>query len=264
VIPRTAPLFTGKRSVVYVAVPGTGRPTYAAREVQLGPRAGDVYPVVTGLSEGEAVVIHGAFALDADLQIRGGHSMMTMEDDADRAARHPIPVPHEFLAGLEPVVSSYLELHEALRSDDLEKAKHVAAQLAEAAKKFDPRSPEEARKVWDAISDKIFAGAMRGAKAGSLDELRRAFESITAGVIATLERFGNPVASPVRLAFCPMVFGNQGGHWIQSAGEIENPYFGSEMYRCGEIKATVEHGGHLRVHPEATNAPAAASGGHQH
>src|SRR5690606_16885426 len=84
VIPRTAPLFTGRRSVVYVEIPGTTRPTYEARVVRLGPRAGDVYPVVAGINEGERVVTRGAFVLDADLQIRGGASMMTQPDDTDQ------------------------------------------------------------------------------------------------------------------------------------------------------------------------------------
>ena len=76
VIPATAPLFTGRRSIVYVEAPGTDLPTYEAREVTLGPRMGELYPVLDGLGEGERVVIHGAFAIDADLQIRGGDSMM--------------------------------------------------------------------------------------------------------------------------------------------------------------------------------------------
>jgi Cu(I)/Ag(I) efflux system membrane fusion protein len=76
VIPATAPLFTGRRSVVYVEVPDAEEPTYEARVVTLGARMGELYPVKTGLSEGERVVVHGAFALDADLQIRGGSSMM--------------------------------------------------------------------------------------------------------------------------------------------------------------------------------------------
>lgn len=76
VVPATAPLFTGRRSVVYVEVEGTETPTYEARVVALGTRMGDLYPVLKGLHEGERVVVHGAFAIDADLQIRGGTSMM--------------------------------------------------------------------------------------------------------------------------------------------------------------------------------------------
>lgn len=80
-IPVTAPLFTGRRSLVYVEVPTEDRPTYEPRVVTLGARMGEQYPVLDGLQAGERVVIEGAFAIDADLQIRGGGSMMTLEDD---------------------------------------------------------------------------------------------------------------------------------------------------------------------------------------
>lgn len=80
VIPASAPLLTGKRAVVYVEVPDTGKPTYEGREVHLGPRAGSHYIVRAGLSEGERVVTQGAFKLDAELQIRAKPSMMTPED----------------------------------------------------------------------------------------------------------------------------------------------------------------------------------------
>ena len=79
VVPSTAPLFTGRRSIVYVEVKGAEAPTYEARVVSLGTRMGELYPVLSGLHEGERVVVHGAFAIDADLQIQGGDSMMNLE-----------------------------------------------------------------------------------------------------------------------------------------------------------------------------------------
>src|SRR5690606_28034010 len=53
VVPSTAVLLTGERAVVYVAVSDKERPTYEVREVRLGSRAGNVFPVVSGLKEGE-------------------------------------------------------------------------------------------------------------------------------------------------------------------------------------------------------------------
>lgn len=78
VIPASAPLITGKRAVVYVAVPGEDG-TYEGREVVLGLRAGDWYLVKTGLSEGERVVVNGNFKIDSAIQIRAKPSMMNPE-----------------------------------------------------------------------------------------------------------------------------------------------------------------------------------------
>ena len=75
VIPDTAPLITGKRAVVYVAV--AGKPgTYEGREVVLGPRARGYYVVRKGLQEGEKVVVNGNFKIDSAIQILAKPSMM--------------------------------------------------------------------------------------------------------------------------------------------------------------------------------------------
>ncbi|MBT3295451.1 MAG: HlyD family efflux transporter periplasmic adaptor subunit [Verrucomicrobia bacterium] len=79
VIPATAPLLTGTRAVVYVALPDREKPTFEGREIVLGPRAGDDYMVKEGLAEGERVVTRGAFKIDAELQIRAKPSMMSPE-----------------------------------------------------------------------------------------------------------------------------------------------------------------------------------------
>jgi len=78
VVPASAPLVTGARAVVYVAVadkPGV----YEGREVVLGPRAGDYYVVKQGLAEGERVVVKGNFLIDSSLQIQAKPSMMSPE-----------------------------------------------------------------------------------------------------------------------------------------------------------------------------------------
>ena len=94
VIPHTAPLFTGKRTVVFVeqqrapdaAAAADGDRTYLVREVRLGARAGDVYIVKSGLMEGERVVRRGAFRLDSSMQIVGDASVMNHPTAAPGAA----------------------------------------------------------------------------------------------------------------------------------------------------------------------------------
>ncbi len=91
VIPASAPLITGARAVVYVEVPDAEEPTFVGREIVLGPRAGDYYVVRSGLEEGEKVVTRGAFKIDSALQIQARPSMMSPEEDDDRAARDEQP-----------------------------------------------------------------------------------------------------------------------------------------------------------------------------
>ncbi len=78
-IPKTAVLWTGKRSVVYVKVPDREEPTFKYREITLGPTAGDFYVVAKGLEEGEEIAMNGVFKIDAASQLAGDPSMMNPE-----------------------------------------------------------------------------------------------------------------------------------------------------------------------------------------
>lgn len=211
-IPASAALFTGRRSLVYVEVPGRASPTFEARVVRLGPRAGERYPVLEGLEEGERVVVEGAFAIDADLQIRGGASMM---------ARDPAPaISPDVLAA---VLEAYLGVQAALADDALESAQTAAATLATRAA-AEPQLAvrgEEARRI---------------VAAEDLSAARAAFDPLSQALIALVRAAGNPLPRALRVAFCPMAFGNRGAEWIQSSDVIDNAYFGDAMLACGSFR----------------------------
>ncbi|MDD4970978.1 MAG: efflux RND transporter periplasmic adaptor subunit [Paludibacter sp.] len=76
VIPRSAVLWTGKRSIVYVKQPESTEINFKIREIELGPMLGNSYVVESGLSEGEEIVTDGTFSVDAAAQLAGKPSMM--------------------------------------------------------------------------------------------------------------------------------------------------------------------------------------------
>ena len=76
VIPASAVLWTGKRSIVYVKQPVDDAPVFKLREVELGPVLGERYVIIRGLSEGEEIVSNGTFSIDAASQLEGKPSMM--------------------------------------------------------------------------------------------------------------------------------------------------------------------------------------------
>jgi len=71
-IPLAAVLDSGTRQLAYVEL---SRGVFEARELTLGPRAGEFYPVLAGLVEGERVVARGNFLIDSQLQIAGQPSL---------------------------------------------------------------------------------------------------------------------------------------------------------------------------------------------
>ncbi|MBI2469778.1 MAG: efflux RND transporter periplasmic adaptor subunit [Planctomycetes bacterium] len=69
----TAVLDTGIRKIVYI---DKGNGQYVGKEVTLGPKAGDYYPVLEGLEEGERVVTSANFLIDSQSQLTGGASAL--------------------------------------------------------------------------------------------------------------------------------------------------------------------------------------------
>jgi membrane fusion protein, copper/silver efflux system len=76
VVPKSAVLWTGEQSVVYVKDKSAQKPTYQRRTVKLGTETGNYFIVESGLDVGEEVVTNGTFAVDAAAQLSGKPSMM--------------------------------------------------------------------------------------------------------------------------------------------------------------------------------------------
>ena len=71
-IPKSAVLDTGVRQVVYVRLDAT---RFAGREVRLGHAAGELVEVLSGLSEGDEVVVAANFLIDSQSQLATGQSI---------------------------------------------------------------------------------------------------------------------------------------------------------------------------------------------
>jgi Cu(I)/Ag(I) efflux system membrane fusion protein len=89
VIPRTAVLWTGKRSIVYVRQQDSEMPAFSLREIELGASLGDSCIVLSGIDAGEEIVTSGAFTVDAAAQLEGKASMMNTGTKAEKSAAAP-------------------------------------------------------------------------------------------------------------------------------------------------------------------------------
>ena len=230
VIPRSAVMYTGTRSLVYVQVPGAEVPTFEAREVVIGPRAGEFVTVREGLDEGEHVVTAGAFRIDSDMQIAAKTSMMM---PSAAVASEAAPVADDFVASLDGVYRNYLALQEALADDDLEAARGATRALNEAVGEV-----RDEQLVGEALADwrRLRSGLPITPVPDAIDELRRRFERTSQALIDLERRFGHGLDAPLVRAYCPMAFDDRGAQWIQAGSTIDNPYFGAMMLRCGEVR----------------------------
>ncbi|TQD36262.1 DUF3347 domain-containing protein [Haloflavibacter putidus] len=118
---------------------------------------------------------------------------------------------------------NYLEIKIALTNADANKAKDAAKSMAE--------SFSEERAEMKAVAKQL-------ANTNDLEKQRELFSNFT-------ELAGNMFedalsGGTIYKKFCPMAFNNEGAYWYADIEEINNPYFGDKMLRCGSVKKTIE------------------------
>ena len=263
VIPASAPLKTGKRALVYLAVPGSpGK--FEGREVVLGPRARDHYIVLDGLEEGEVVVVHGNFKIDSAMQLVAKPSMMNPAGGGPapthdhghatrdpvalelpeprtevRAVVSPLKVPDDFRTQLAPLYASYVDIQAALSKDDPDGAKRAASTLKDALSKPDMSLlSSDAHNIWMKEQRQMISTVCQIAGEDNIDRARFAFALLSEQFIAVAKRFG-AADSALHRFHCPMAFDGRGADWLQTKERIENPFFGSAMFRCGTLEESI-------------------------
>lgn len=80
IIPESAVLWTGERSVVYLKT-DPNNPVFEMREIILGNAINGGYVALSGLQNGDEIVTNGTFTVDAAAQLQGKKSMMNKEGD---------------------------------------------------------------------------------------------------------------------------------------------------------------------------------------
>ena len=241
VIPKTAPLITGKRAVVYVE-----RETekgsinrYEGREVVLGPRAGDSYVVLSGLKEGERVVTQGNFKIDSALQILSKPSMMNPAGyyhEGEGLLTPGAEAETDSASILMPVIPYYLDAWRALADDNAKKAKGNLETFKEKTALLIKESGLQPKEEGIAADIKILHQKLSVLK-DELNPLRTLFAEISVLIKDIFEKYSYREKDTLYLVYCSMSFDGKGGYWLQDSKEIKNPYLGSEMPACGEVKA---------------------------
>jgi len=88
IVPKSAVMWTGQRSIVYIKKESNFGINFILREVTLGPALGDSYMITDGLEEGDEIATNGAFSIDAAAQLAGKPSMMNPEGEKQTLGGH--------------------------------------------------------------------------------------------------------------------------------------------------------------------------------
>ena len=219
-IPKSAVMWTGERSLVYLKT-NDNPPTFEMREVNLGAENGNKYSILSGLQKGDEIVTNGTFTVDAAAQLQGKKSMMTSENKRLQLSK-------EVQQRLSNVIESYLQLKNDLVNDNAEKAKTSAEKALEELQSI---TVDE-----ENISEKIKSlneGFSAVSQSNDIQKQREAFISLSEEMITVSKQIEQ--TKKLFIQKCPMANNNQGAKWLSLEKEIKNPYYGASMLGCGSI-----------------------------
>jgi membrane fusion protein, copper/silver efflux system len=251
-IPKTAILWTGKRSVVYLKTPDSEFPSFEMREITIGSRSGDFYLVEEGLSEGDELVTNGVFAVDAAVQLAGKVSMMNPEGgttksahDHGQAQRANLKVTQTTLSpdakqALHPLFESYLTMKDALVKDQFQEAKKALEEFQSIHADINMSVfTGEAHELWMHYTENLTEAYSAEPQTNNIEGIRTLFLPVSDIMIAMTKSF-QPYKSTLYVQHCPMANKDQGADWLSLNENILNPYFGASMLTCGEVTGTIE------------------------
>lgn len=231
-VPRTAVLWSGKRSVVYVKVPNSETPGFEMREVTLGNRMGENYLIESGLQAGEEIVTNGVFVIDAAAQLSGQYSMLK------RPETKSLEVSEEFRNQITKVADSYFQVKNGLVKDNLAEAQKSVNAIDQNLEQVNMSLVQgQAHNLWMGMLQGIKESNSKMRTSKDLEEARKHFSMLSFHIVEMAETFGLN-KDVVYKDYCPMAFGDQGAYWLSEQKDITNPYFGASMLTCGEIKQT--------------------------
>jgi len=236
-LPKSAVLWTGKRSIVYVKTK-KDEPVFELREVTLGADLGTSYEIISGLKTGEEVVSKGTFTVDATAQLQGKKSMMSPQEKEENTPKSlkKISVNKQFKKQLNTVFNDYLAIKNALTKDDISAANKGANKALSDVQKVQMKllKNPEAHTVWMKELKALKTSFANIKSAKDLATQRTEFIKLSSSIITLANVFG--VTKTLYVTHCSMANNNKGADWLSEFKEIKNPFFGSKMLTCGNTK----------------------------
>ncbi|MGK0379269.1 efflux RND transporter periplasmic adaptor subunit [Patiriisocius sp. Uisw_017] len=252
-IPSSAILWTGERSVVYLKT-NPDEPIFEMKEITIGKQLGEQYEVVDGLKSGDEIVTNGTFTVDASAQLQGKKSMMNKEggktttgheahlgmEISNTTENKRLKVSTKFQEQLKIVFNNYIKLKDALVKDDAENVIKEAKSTLNSLTNVDIKllKDEKAHINWKALEKEIKSSVTSISDISNIKEQRSHFKHLSEHFISAIEAFG--INEKVYSQFCPMADNDNGAYWLSREEKVLNPYFGDAMLKCGSVKQVIE------------------------
>ena len=244
-IPKSAVLWTGERSVVYVKVPNATVPSFEFREVTLGKSTGDSYEILDGIKSGEAVVTNGAFVIDASAQLNNQASMMNRSLlQSEHQHSDKMVMSYEstdlFKEQISNATEAYILVKDALVKDNSKMAIQHAEDLVSALNKVDMKLvKDDAHIFWMKQQPLLISASKQIIGNEKIANQRKFFDQLSQAMIETVTAFGTNTTD-FYVQECTMAFDGKGANWLSRESAIMNPFYGSQMLNCGSVIDTMK------------------------
>lgn len=137
------------------------------------------------------------------------------------------------------VIDSYLELKNDLVADNDKDAARAAKDLVNSFDNIDNSSitVEKISEFKEIIEDAREHADHISKNRGNIEHQREHFEMLGTDIKDLIAIAG--ADRTLYQIYCPMYNNKKGGTWLSASNEIKNPYYGSKMLNCGEVKSKI-------------------------
>ena len=258
VVPKSAVMWTGQRSVVYVKSVSDQGLNFKMREVTLGPSLGESFVINEGLAIGEEIAVNGTFSIDAAAQLAGKPSMMSPDDGSSMSehnhgkmdmsptyetvsAVEPISdINPTFKAQLTKVYNAYLKMNNAFVETNGEDVSSKSKDVIKALKSVDMALLKgDAHMKWMDQLEILNRTINAISKSNDIEKQRHQYIQFNLAFYKSIKMFGLENTTAY-FQYCPMANDDKGAYWLSNIEEIQNPYFGDMMMSCGEVKEIIK------------------------
>jgi dimeric dUTPase (all-alpha-NTP-PPase superfamily) len=132
-------------------------------------------------------------------------------------------------AQVSKLYQNYIAIKSALASDDADKTSKAAAEFIKTASAIDYKVVSEGN------LNTLKKDATAISEARTITAQRETFFNLSDNMIALAKEF-KLSESPIYVQYCPMADGS----WLSDEKKIINPYYGSSMLSCGNVKSEIK------------------------
>ncbi len=136
---------------------------------------------------------------------------------------------------ISAVIAPYLKLGQTLADGNTQGAQaDVSAAAAKLAAAETKGLNDDAKTAWKTMTQQVTTTAGTIKSAQDIVSLRKAYKDLSDALIQAVKQFGyDAKVGSLQRFFCPTAFEKVGASWLQTPGDVHNPYLAPDEPACG-------------------------------